>query len=122
MTISSEFKSLTGTKVEKPWGFEEILEHNVHYTVKRLNIKAGERMSLQYHREKTETVYVLRGVLSNWTSDDDNNYDIYSEGSTLHIEPGDIHRFGAFGQDCVILECSRSMLDDVVRLRDDYGR
>lgn len=117
-----KFVSRTGETVNKPWGWEYIVEHNEHYTMKILHINKGHRMSLQYHEEKTETVYVLKGSLVNYTSEDDNVKNVYMSGTFLHINAGDIHRFGAYNGDCEILECSRSMLDDVVRLADDYSR
>lgn len=122
MANTKDFDYFPRKTIEKPWGREEILEHNAHYAMKKIFIKSGHRMSLQIHNEKTETIYVLKGALSNWTSEDDNNYSVYSEGSVLHIEKGTVHRFGAFNDDCVILECSAPMLDDVIRLSDDYGR
>ena len=39
-------------KIDKPWGFEEILETNDNYTVKRLTMYNGHKCSLQYHNEK----------------------------------------------------------------------
>lgn len=117
-----KFISRTGETVNKPWGWEYIIEHNEHYTMKILHINEGHRMSLQYHEEKTETVYVLKGSLVNYTSEDDNIKHIYMSGTFLHINAGDIHRFGAYNGECEIMECSRSMLDDVVRLADDYQR
>jgi len=121
-TKQAKFKSRTGETVSKPWGWEYIIEHNEHYTMKILHINADQRMSLQYHEEKTETVYVLKGTLVNYTSDNDNVKNVYMAGTSLHVNAGDIHRFGAWGEDCEIIECSRSMLDDVVRLADDYDR
>ena len=47
----------------KPWGSEEILSHNNRYVLKKLTMKKGKRCSLQYHRKKHETVYVISGKL-----------------------------------------------------------
>ena len=117
------FISRTGETIEKPWGWEFIVEHNEHYTVKILHVNAGHRMSLQYHNEKTETAYVLKGSMRNWKSEDDSDFDVYMAGTSLHVAPGQIHRFGATqAYDVEILECSRSMLNDVERLADDYSR
>ena len=49
--------------IEKPWGKEEILQINSKYMVKRLTMYKGHRCSLQYHLEKIETIFVLKGKL-----------------------------------------------------------
>lgn len=57
--------------VEKPWGFEHIWAETEDYVAKMLHINPKQRLSLQYHETKEETVYVLEGTLLNWTDDDD---------------------------------------------------
>ena len=47
------------TKVDKPWGHELIWAKTDRYVGKILHIKAGEALSLQYHRVKDETIMVL---------------------------------------------------------------
>ena len=42
-------------RIEKPWGYEEILEKNEFYVIKRIFVKKGNRLSKQYHEKKTET-------------------------------------------------------------------
>ena len=46
-------------KVPKPWGHELIFAENERYAGKLLVLEAGHRLSLQYHRRKDETIYVL---------------------------------------------------------------
>jgi mannose-6-phosphate isomerase len=122
MNSETEFQCKTGLLTEKPWGYEKILEHNPSYTIKELNIADGKRLSLQYHEQKIETVFVLSGKLFNWSSENEDSYEIHYEGSVIHVPPGKVHRFGALLGDCRLLECSTSMLNDVVRLSDDYNR
>ncbi len=108
-------------RVEKPWGYEDIWAESAAYVGKILYIDKGQRLSKQYHEVKEETVYVLEGVLLNWDADD--NVAHIQEGSTLHVSPGQVHRFGAGPDSPVrIVEVSTNNLDDVVRLDDDYGR
>lgn len=110
--------------IEKPWGREEILVHTENYVLKRMVINSGHRMSLQYHEKKEETIYVIsEDPLLVWTSKSDKDFFEVVKGEHIHIKPGDIHRFGAtkLGP-CVILECSTTELEDVVRLSDDYSR
>ena len=115
---------MTGCKtVEKPWGQEEIVELNDKYMVKKLTMWAGHRCSLQYHRNKRETVYVLSGVLKiiQGIREDSLDEKIYRAGDTITIPPGLIHRMESI-EDAVYLEASTPEMDDVVRLVDDYQR
>src|SRR6476469_2784593 len=48
-------------RVEKPWGHEMIWAVTDRYVGKVLHIKAGHKLSLQYHRQKDETVMVWSG-------------------------------------------------------------
>ena len=108
---------------KKPWGKEELLSLTPKYAMKRITIRAGQRLSLQYHQQKEETVYVISGLLLNWKSEDDNDYIVIKPGQVFHCTPKTIHRFGADAtQDVVLIECSTTELDDVVRLADDYHR
>jgi mannose-6-phosphate isomerase-like protein (cupin superfamily) len=48
-------------RIEKPWGHEEILEKTDKYVVKKLFVKAGRKLSYQYHNDKLETMFLLSG-------------------------------------------------------------
>ena len=107
----------------KPWGKEELLSLTNNYAMKRITIQAGHRLSLQYHKQKEETIYVVSGILLNWHSDDDDDYLVIKEGEMYHCPPNTVHRFGADAtQDVILIECSSIELNDVVRLADDYDR
>jgi len=106
--------------IPKPWGHEEILVKTDNYVMKRMLIRPGHRMSLQYHEKKEETIYVISGCL---IVEDQTHKIKLMPGCTYHVKPGEIHRFGAeVDQDVIILECSTTELEDVVRLEDDYSR
>ena len=47
--------------VEKPWGREIWYAHTAHYAGKVLEVTAGQRLSLQKHNIKEETLYLLSG-------------------------------------------------------------
>lgn len=49
--------------VPKPWGHELIWAKTDRYVGKILHVRAGEALSLQYHRVKDETIMVLSGRL-----------------------------------------------------------
>ncbi len=109
--------------IPKPWGHELVWAETERYVGKILHVKAGESLSLQYHRQKDETIMLLSGRLT---------LEYFSDGVELrrielavrepfHITPGLRHRMIAVS-DCDIVEVSTPELDDVVRLEDKYGR
>ena len=49
--------------VPKPWGHETIWAATDLYVGKILHINAGQKLSVQYHVQKDETVYLLSGEL-----------------------------------------------------------
>jgi quercetin dioxygenase-like cupin family protein len=109
--------------VDKPWGHELIWAKTDRYVGKILHIKAGESLSLQYHRVKDETIMVLTGKL---------RFEHYADGEApqttellprvpFHITTGLRHRMIAV-EDTDVVEVSTPELDDIVRLEDRYGR
>ena len=110
-------------RVEKPWGHEEIWADTERYVGKILSIRAGERLSLQLHRKKDESIYVARGRLLLTLENDAGELETseLGVGASRRIPPGRRHRFEAL-EDCDLFEVSTPELDDVVRIEDDYGR
>ena len=109
--------------VDKPWGHELIWAKTGCYVGKILHVRAGEALSLQYHRVKDETIMVLSGRMK---------LEFFAEGEPpsirelgprepFHVVPGLRHRMFAI-VDTDVLEVSTPELDDVVRLEDRYGR
>jgi len=109
-------------RVEKPWGHEIVYAHTDRYAGKVLSIRAGERLSLQYHRLKEETIYVLSGALELVVEEGGTLVTrTLSRGEAFHIPAGVRHRMIAHA-DTEVAEVSSPELDDVVRLEDEYGR
>ena len=111
-------------KVEKPWGHELIWAESDDYVGKVLFVKAGESLSLQFHREKDESwlVHDGRAKLELGSAGDAVlNEEVVGAGACFRFRPGTVHRVTAL-EDTTILEVSTSQLDDVVRLEDRYGR
>jgi len=109
--------------IEKPWGFEEIIEKNDKYVMKKLGMNKGHKCSIQYHEKKKETVYMLSGLLKVYFGDSIDELDeiMMKPNDTLTVQPFKVHRMEAV-EDSVYLEASTPELDDVVRLSDEYGR
>ena len=104
--------------VEKPWGREVHFAVEEHYLGKILEVRRGHRLSLQYHKRKKETMYVLEGVVRLTLGHD---IEVVRAGASVTIEPGMRHRVEAI-EDSRIIEVSTKHLEDVVRLEDDHGR
>jgi len=110
-------------KTLKPWGWELLYALTKNYAGKIIFIKKGHRLSLQYHQNKDETMYLYSGSVVFETGDSMAGLEqrVFEEGQSFHLPPGTLHRIKA-NEDSTIFEVSTSELDDVVRLDDDYGR
>jgi mannose-6-phosphate isomerase len=110
-------------RVEKPWGWELIWAEADAYVGKLLFVRAGQALSLQYHREKDESWLVHEGRASLELGEVDGALDTVEirAGDAFRYPPGTVHRVTAL-EDTLILEVSTPHLDDVVRLDDRYGR
>ena len=112
----------TINRVEKPWGYELHWAQTDRYVGKVIHVNAGHALSLQYHNEKDETIYLWSGRLlfeiqeGNVLSGRE-----LLPGEAVHITPKTIHRMTAI-EDSDIFEVSTPELHDVVRLEDRYGR
>ncbi len=109
--------------VNKPWGSELIWTYTDRYVGKLITINAGERLSLQFHHRKDESIYVVDGTLNLHLENDEGEVDQIKmgPGEFARVPTGKIHRFEAI-TDTKLIEVSTPELDDVVRLEDDYGR
>ena len=110
-------------RVEKPWGYELIWAKTPDYVGKILHINKGHKLSLQYHREKEETVMVSSGKMNLVFENEQGVLEdiLLVAGEAHHIPPGKKHRMVAV-EDCDVFEVSTPQLQDVVRLEDGYGR
>jgi mannose-6-phosphate isomerase len=111
-------------RVEKPWGYELIWALTDAYCGKLLVVREGHELSLQFHREKDESWYVLEGraqIELAAAGEKATSTDVVKSGAAFRLTPGTVHRIRAL-EDTTILEVSTPQLDDVVRLEDAYGR
>ncbi len=110
-------------RIEKPWGYELWWAETPHYAGKILHVDAGQSLSLQMHREKDESSYVLCGrlLLTRGPSAEELTTEEVGPDFAWRVEPGTVHAIEAL-EDSDVLEVSTPQLDDVVRLRDRYGR
>jgi mannose-6-phosphate isomerase-like protein (cupin superfamily) len=111
-------------KVDKPWGWELIWALTDDYCGKILFVRAGESLSLQFHKVKDESWYVLEGrarLELGAVGEGSLEHEVITPGSAFRFRPGTVHRVTSL-EDTKILEVSTPHLDDVVRLEDRYGR
>jgi mannose-6-phosphate isomerase len=127
--------SVLPIKVDKPWGYELVYACTDKYVGKILHVKKGHMLSLQYHNHKQESNLLFKGKLMlikgpNVLEEKDATLSEIEprlvkiqieEGFTWTNMPGDIHTIQAI-EDADVLEVSTPELDDVVRLKDGYGR
>jgi mannose-6-phosphate isomerase len=110
-------------EIPKPWGSEVWFAHTDGYAGKILRVRAGCRLSIQYHEQKDETSYVLSGrvIVSQGDSAEQLSARELGPGESWRNPPLLVHTLEAI-EDAEILEVSTPQLDDVVRLEDRYGR
>ena len=79
--------------LEKPWGGELWFAHTDRYAGKVLHVKAGRRLSVQYHVSKDETSLLLSGriALSRGDSPDALVRVEIEPGGAWRTEPGEVH-------------------------------
>ena len=92
------------------------------YSVRRIIfVKEGQRLSLQHHKEKDETMYIYGGkvLIEVEGSDGQLVQSIAQSGYCIRISPFTKHRVKAI-EDTTIFEVSTPELEDIERFEDDY--
>ncbi len=108
---------------ERPWGNFCILHKEKGMQVKRLELKAGLRFSLQKHMKRTENWFFISGEGIVTLGEKEI---AVKKGSFLTVPQGEIHRLHNTGKKALLLiEVQLGDYlgeDDIVRLADDFGR
>ncbi|MGD1053493.1 MAG: cupin domain-containing protein [Candidatus Dormibacteria bacterium] len=110
-------------RVDKPWGYELRWAVTDRYLGKLIHIVAGQALSLQYHVQKDESIFVLSGLLDLVLEGADGPIETHrlAPGMSARVHPGRRHRFVAV-EETDLFEASSPEVDDIVRLEDRYGR
>src|SRR6266516_4363295 len=83
-------------RVEKPWGYELIWARTDRYVGKILHIEPGHVLSLQYHNQKDESIYVLSGEIILRLQQGETLIERQVRaGEAFHVPPKQIHQFEA---------------------------
>jgi len=108
--------------VKKPWGLFIEFTHNQKSTVKILEIKPGELLSLQSHKKREEFWYVLEGTP---TMVINTKIQKYKKSDCIRIGKGSKHRIINKTKKRVrVLEIAVGSFDekDIIRYEDKYHR
>ena len=110
-------------RVDKPWGHELRWAITDRYLGKLIHVNKGHQLSLQYHVQKDESIFIASGLLDLVLEDDAGELHVHrmTPGMSARVRPGRRHRFIAV-EDTDLFEVSSPEIDDVVRLEDSYGR
>ena len=120
---SADVREASQRRVEKPWGHELRWAITDRYLGKLIHVNKGHQLSLQYHVQKDETIFIASGLLDLVLEDDAGTLHVHrmTPSMSARVRPGRRHRFIAV-EDTELFEVSSPEIDDVVRLEDTYGR
>ena len=110
-------------RVHRPWGNYQSLDNGDRYQVKRIVVKKGGRLSLQYHNHRAEHWIVVRGTARVTLGDE---IKTLHENESIYIPLGMPHRLENPGKiDLELIEVQTGSYlgeDDIIRVEDDYRR
>jgi mannose-1-phosphate guanylyltransferase/mannose-6-phosphate isomerase len=111
------------TRVYRPWGHYQNLEGGDGFLVKRIVVKPGAQLSMQFHHHRAEHWVVVAGTAR--VTNGDEVFDLGPNQST-YIPAGARHRLeNPGGEPLHLIEVQSGAYigeDDIVRLEDTYGR
>lgn len=108
--------------VERPWGFFKQYANNRDCTVSLMQVKPGQRLSLQSHTGRAELWIVLDDGAQVQVDDDIREY---KAGDEVWIPANARHRLSCAGNaPCRVLEVAFGNWQqaDIARYEDDYAR
>ena len=110
-------------RCEKPWGFYEILMETNLSKVKLISVFPNQKLSLQKHKYRAETWYVISGTAKVTKG---NERFTMQAGDSVIIDKNQIHRLENIAEEPLeVIEIQTGSYfgeDDIVRLEDTYGR
>jgi len=116
-------EAVTHRKVARPWGWYDSIESGPGFQVKRIGVKPGAALSLQYHQRRAEHWVVVSGTAEVTRGED---VFVLTANQSTYIPVGEKHRLRNIGEDELqIIEVQSGDYlgeDDIVRLDDVYGR
>ena len=121
--LPSIYEDALDTKIERPWGFFQILLETSSTKLKLIKVMPKQKLSLQKHKFRSERWHVIKGrakVLR------DNEKFTLELGDTIDIEKSQTHSLeNVEDEPLEIVEIQTGEYlgeDDIIRLEDIYGR
>ena len=110
-------------KVERPWGWYDVIDTGSTYKVKSIQVETGKSLSLQRHMHRSEHWVVVEGTALVHI---DGKKHLIHENQSTYIPVGIKHRLSNPGKiPLKIIEIQSGPYleeDDIERFDDDYGR
>lgn len=107
----------------RPWGYYQTVDTGDLYKVKRIVVHPGQKLSVQYHHHRAEHWVIVRGVAEVQIG---TKIRRLSENDSIYIPKGMRHRLTNIGEiDLHLVEVQTGHYlgeDDIVRIKDIYGR
>lgn len=110
-------------EVYRPWGVYDSIDNGERYQVKRITVKPGAKLSVQMHHHRAEHWIVVSGTAQVTIGEKEF---LVTENQSTYIQVGEVHCLenpGVIPLELIEVQ-SGSYLgeDDIVRLKDQYGR
>ena len=113
----------THSRVYRPWGNYLSVVEDSRWQVKLIQVKPGEKLSLQMHHHRSEHWIVVNGTAK---VEVDEKITILSENQSIYIPLGSKHRLINPGKiPLILIEVQSGSYvgeDDIIRFEDKYGR
>ncbi len=110
-------------RVYRPWGEYDAIDSGKHFLVKRITVKPGAKLSLQMHHHRAEHWIVVAGTAKVTL---DKQEFLLTENQSTYIPIGAIHALeNPSTTPLELIEVQSGTYlneDDIVRLKDRYGR
>lgn len=114
---------VAGQKDSRPWGKWEVIFSGDEYIVKRIEVNAGEKLSLQYHNHRSEVWTIVSGQAKAFIGEEELGL---TKGETVHLPIGIKHNIENPTNDLLVfIEIQMGSIlqeSDITRLSDKYGR
>lgn len=108
---------------KRPWGEYWVLEDTATHKVKKVLVNQGQRLSLQYHKFRSEVWTIVSGIATVTIEGEEKQYNV---GEAVYVPQGAVHRIANYGDiPLIFIEVQYGTYfgeDDIIRIEDDYNR
>jgi len=116
-------EAIESVTMYRPWGSYTVLEKSANYKIKKITIKPKRRLSLQYHKKRSEHWVVIKGKAKVCI---DGKEFMISHNESAFVPQGKKHRLENPANsplEIIEVQCGSYVgEDDIVRVEDDFFR